>query len=81
MLILLPALGLLLLVAIAEGVIWSWIRGWSADGPGTTTRELRTRQSAAGKPAQPPAEIARPVAHECGDAGTTAFPLAAASGR
>jgi sterol desaturase/sphingolipid hydroxylase (fatty acid hydroxylase superfamily) len=55
--------------------------GWSADGPGTTTHELRSRQSATGKPAQPPAEIACPVAHECGDDATTALPLAAASGR
>jgi hypothetical protein len=50
--------------------------GWSADGQGTTTKELRSRESTTGKAAQPRTEFARPVVHECGDADTMASTVA-----
>jgi len=46
--------------------------GWSADGPGTTTGELRGRQRSMSKPAQGHAELARPAVHQCGNADAIA---------
>jgi sterol desaturase/sphingolipid hydroxylase (fatty acid hydroxylase superfamily) len=53
--------------------------GWSADGPGTTTRELRGQQSSMSKPAQGQPELARPAVHQCGDADASASTVAGVS--
>ena len=53
--------------------------GWSADGPGTTTRELRGQQRPMSKPAQRQAELARPAVHQCGDADAIASAVAGVS--
>jgi sterol desaturase/sphingolipid hydroxylase (fatty acid hydroxylase superfamily) len=52
--------------------------GWSADGQGTTTRELRSRRSPTSNSPQPRAELALPLTHDCDDASTIAAPVAAA---
>lgn len=50
--------------------------GRSADGPGTTTRELRGQQRSMSKPAQGHVELARPAVHQCGDADAIASTVA-----
>jgi len=46
--------------------------GWSAEGPGTTTGELRGQQSSTSKSEPRRAEFAQRVAHQCGGGNATA---------